>query len=88
MQLSPHQFSAVISSKGQLVIPKALREEMGYATGMKVIVEAEENGSLHIHPQTDPVDVLFSMVKPGEMGFIDDDQVLMDNIVEHDKATR
>lgn len=49
--------------------------------------ESFDGDSFNIYPQADSVDILFDMVKPGEMDFINDDQVLMDNIIEHDQKS-
>ena len=46
-----------------------------------------DGDSFNIYPQADPVDILFDMVKPGEMDFINDDQVLTNNIIEHDQKS-
>jgi len=40
---------ATISSKGQLVIPAKLREELGFKPGVRVIVRKHGKG-LHIEP--------------------------------------
>jgi AbrB family looped-hinge helix DNA binding protein len=37
-------FSAVMSSKGQIVIPAELRARLGLAAGTKVIIRQQENG--------------------------------------------
>ena len=46
-----------------------------------------DGDSFNIYPQGDPVDILFDLVKPGKMDFINDDQVLMNNIIEHDQKS-
>jgi len=41
--------SAVMSSKGQLVIPAKLREELGFKPGVRVVIKKQRKG-LHIEP--------------------------------------
>lgn len=41
--------SAVMSSKGQLVIPAKLREELGFKPGVRVVFKKQGKG-LHIEP--------------------------------------
>lgn len=41
--------SAVMSSKGQLVIPARLREELGFKPGVRVVFKKQGKG-LHIEP--------------------------------------
>ena len=41
--------SAVMSSKGQLVIPAKLREELGFKPGIRVVFRKQGKG-LHIEP--------------------------------------
>jgi AbrB family looped-hinge helix DNA binding protein len=43
----------VIGPKGQIVIPKKIREQLGLKRGSKVIFESE-NGEIKLKPQTKP----------------------------------
>jgi AbrB family looped-hinge helix DNA binding protein len=43
--------SAIMSSKGQLVIPARLREELGLKPGVRVVFKRQGNG-LHIEPRS------------------------------------
>ncbi len=56
---------AKVGPKGQVVIPKELREEFKIAPGDEVMFDAKENAIL-IYPRVDPkkfVDELLSIVK-------------------------
>ena len=42
---------ATITSKGQITLPKDLREQLHLATGDRVIFLMEEDGSVHLIPK-------------------------------------
>jgi AbrB family looped-hinge helix DNA binding protein len=49
-----------LTSKGQLVIPKAIRDRMKWKTGTRLVVEVTEDGAVLLRPQEgeDDIDAL------------------------------
>jgi AbrB family looped-hinge helix DNA binding protein len=43
-QAAPLRADTVMSAKGQVVIPKALRDQLGWTSGRKLVVEATPQG--------------------------------------------
>lgn len=43
---------ATVSSKGQIILPKAIRERLGLTPGSKLNVEIADNGTLIVKPVT------------------------------------
>lgn len=62
MLAHPLSAHAILSSKGQLVIPKALREALGLHSGSEVLLTMEPNGSLNLSPLKLPLEGLFGML--------------------------
>ena len=56
----------IVSEKGQITIPKALRERLGIRTG-QVLSLREDRGKLVATKQAaqDPVDAVYGMIRPG-----------------------
>lgn len=71
---------AILSSKGQLVIPKLLRTKLGLHSGSELIVELTNNDSLELHPVKNNIIKFFGMGKDKV-----DDKIMsiedMDNII-------
>ena len=65
---------ASVSTKGQLVIPKALRERLGLHAGDKVDFLVQENGDVVLRPATIHVQSLFGCLKPrnGKVASLED----------------
>ena len=58
----------VVSSKGQVVIPKALREAMAIHAGSELRLEVRADGSLLATPTRRPISDFFGCCKkPGEL---------------------
>ena len=61
----PVQLTTVISTKGQVILPKSLREERGWAAGTRLVVEATDDGILlratPVFAATNPDDVFASL---------------------------
>ena len=59
------QLTTVVSTKGQVILPKALREERRWSAGTRLIVEATEDGLLlkaaPVFAPTRPEDVFASL---------------------------
>jgi AbrB family looped-hinge helix DNA binding protein len=58
---------AVVSEKGQVTIPKPLRDRLGLRAG-QVLVFREENGKLVAskEPREDPIEAVYGIVKLGQ----------------------
>jgi AbrB family looped-hinge helix DNA binding protein len=61
--------AAILSSKGQLVLPKALRDRRGWRAGTRLVVEERPEGLLlraaPAFPETDLADVAGSLAHGG-----------------------
>ncbi len=73
---------ATLSSKGQLVIPKALREALGLHSGAEVLLTTEPDGSLSLSPLKAPVDVLFGILHEEGRKRVDVDEAILDVVRE------
>lgn len=54
---------AILSSKGQLVIPKYLRSKLGLHSGSELVIELKHNNSLEIYPIKKNIKSFFGMGK-------------------------
>lgn len=63
-----------LSTKGQVVIPKAIRERMGLHAGDKVDFLVQENGDVVLRPATVHVQSLFGCLRPrkGKVATLED----------------
>ena len=57
-------FRAPISTKGQVVIPKAIRERLGLHAGDKVDFIVQENGDVLLRPAAVHVQSLMGCLRP------------------------
>lgn len=71
-------FTATVTSKGQITIPKAVRDQLGIAQGTQVMFYAAEGRSVRMIPRTSTWDDLEGM-------FYDPDQPTV-SIEEMDEA--
>ena len=55
---------ATLSSKGQLVVPKAIREQLGLHSGDKVDFIVQENGDVLLRPAVVHVQSLMGCLRP------------------------
>ncbi len=44
--LAPGQLTTTVSTKGQVILPKAIRDQLGWDTGTRLIVESAGDGVL------------------------------------------
>ncbi|RBP02307.1 AbrB family transcriptional regulator [Roseiarcus fermentans] len=62
--------STVVSTKGQVILPKAIRESKGWRAGQKLVVEETREGILlrpaSPFPPTEPKDVFGSLSHHGK----------------------
>jgi AbrB family looped-hinge helix DNA binding protein len=73
---------ATLSSKGQLVIPKVLREALGLHAGAEVVLTTETDGTLNLSPLRVPVDHLFGMLHQAGRPTVDVDAAILESIRE------
>ena len=69
---------ATLSSKGQLVIPKALREALGLHAGAEVVLTTETDGTLSLSPLRTPVDQLFGILHQAGRPTLDVDEAILE----------
>jgi len=60
--------SATLTSKGQLTLPKAIRDLLGVGPGDRVVFWAEEGGRVIVEPQTLDLRSLRGSLKPKRRG--------------------
>lgn len=54
---------AIVSSKGQVVIPKALREKLGIHAGNELLFNARPDGIIEIKPVARSIEMFFGRCK-------------------------
>ena len=66
----PKMSATVLSTKGQVILPKAIRESKGWDAGQKLVVEETRDGILlrpaSPFPPTEPADVFGSLSHHGK----------------------
>lgn len=80
-------FETVLSSKGQMIIPKKIRSILGLHTGSKIILKLEDN-NLKIVPIKKDISYFFGMGKKEGIKFktIEDiDKSIEQSVIENDK---
>ncbi|MEJ2583336.1 MAG: type II toxin-antitoxin system PrlF family antitoxin [Acidobacteriota bacterium] len=60
--------SATLTSKGQVTIPKAVREELGLKDGDQVAFRVLEDGTVIVEPETIELADLQGVLKPKKKG--------------------
>ena len=60
--------TATVTSKGQITIPKAVREELGLTEGDRVAFRVLEDGSVIVEPETVDLLDLKGALKPKRKG--------------------
>ncbi len=60
--------TATVTSKGQITIPKAVREELGLTEGDRVAFRVLEDGSVIVEPETVDLLDLKGVLKPKRKG--------------------
>jgi AbrB family looped-hinge helix DNA binding protein len=60
--------STTLTSKGQVTIPKAVREELGLREGDRVAFRVQEDGTVVVEPETVDVLSLAGVLKPRRKG--------------------
>jgi antitoxin PrlF len=60
--------TSVITSKGQVTIPKKVRDALRLKRGVRVRFEIEEDGTAHLIPEAESVLTLFGVFRPTVRG--------------------
>jgi len=60
--------TATVTSKGQVTIPKEVRDSLGLQAGHRVFFEFREDGVVELHPETVDLMSLCSIIKPAVRG--------------------
>ncbi len=78
---------AVVSSKGQVVIPKAVREKLGIHAGHELLFSVQDDGTISVRPMARSIDMFFARCKrEGEasMSIEEIDAAIMQAVIEND----
>jgi AbrB family looped-hinge helix DNA binding protein len=60
--------TATITSKGQITIPKEVRDALGLESGHQVSFLLREDGVVEMHPATEDLMSLYGILKPSVRG--------------------
>jgi AbrB family looped-hinge helix DNA binding protein len=60
--------TATVTSKGQITIPKEVRDALGLESGHQVSFLLREDGVVEMHPETVDVMSLYGILKPSVRG--------------------
>ena len=60
--------TATMTSKGQITIPKEVRETLGLQAGHRMSFEVREDGVMEVHPETVDLMSLCGIIKPAVRG--------------------
>ncbi len=60
--------TATVTSKGQITIPKEVRDALGLDTGHRVSFVVRENGVVEMHPENEDLMSLCGIFKPAVKG--------------------
>ena len=67
--------TSTVTSKGQITIPKKIREQLSIRTGDKVDFSIEQDGSLRMHPIGKRVSEVFGAFHSKATGHLSDDEI-------------
>ncbi|MCY4551877.1 MAG: AbrB/MazE/SpoVT family DNA-binding domain-containing protein [Defluviicoccus sp.] len=66
---APERLTTIVSTKGQVILPKAIRHSLGWKAGMRLIAERTPEGVLlraePVFPETRPEDVFGCLAYDG-----------------------
>lgn len=81
---------AIVSSKGQVVIPKAVREKLGIHAGNELLFKTRSDGVIEIRQIERSIDMFFGRCKRAHeppMSIEDMDKAIMEAVIESDIKT-
>lgn len=81
--------SSVMTSKGQITVPKAVRESLQLRAGARVYFRRTENGEYVLSTRGAPVSRVYGLLKNGERASIEDmDAAIHTEIMDypHDRS--
>ena len=65
--------TATLTSKGQITIPKAIRDKLRLNTGDRIKFKVQDDGQVTFTPETIDVGSLFGIIDPGNKHLTIDD---------------
>ena len=80
---------AIVSGKGQVVIPINIREKLGIHTGTELIFSIQKNGELVVKPIRRHIEMFFGCCKDSSEKHVkpvDIDQAIAQAVIENDKT--
>lgn len=77
-----------VSSRGQLVIPKEVRDACGIHGGSEIQVKTREDGVIELRPLKRHVADLFKNLPPPKSPAVDIDDAIADTVEENDERTK
>ncbi len=66
--MSKTMSTATMTSKGQITIPKEVRETLGLQAGHRMSFEVRQDGVVELHPETVDLMSLCGIIKPAVRG--------------------
>ena len=76
----------VISSKGQVVIPKYIRNKLSLHSGSELIINYKKNETLELLPIKKAIDIFFGKGKhKAKNGPVDVDEAISIAVIENDR---
>jgi AbrB family looped-hinge helix DNA binding protein len=82
---------ATLSSKGQVVIPRPLREALGLHAGSELVFEMHKNGVLEVKPLKRTIESFLGRCKRSgkqPLSIEDMDEAIGRAVINNDKATK
>jgi len=70
---------ATLTSKGQVTIPKRIREQLGLEAGTKIEFVLDDDGSLHVRPKKPPMERLGAIQEQLSSREVDIDRMRRDS---------
>lgn len=77
-----------VSSRGQFVIPKQVRDACGIHGGSEILVKTREDGVIELRPLKRNVAELFKGPPPPKGSVVDVDAAIVDAVEEDDARTK
>lgn len=80
---------AIVSSKGQIVIPKMLRIKLGIHAGNELLFKARSDGVIELRQVERSIDMFFGRCKQENQTALKDiDEAIMQAVIENDKNSK